>query len=60
MKVRNIKKAVKTFSDKEILTKYKSLSEISKEDLLSKLKTNINGLTDNDANNKLNEYGYWI
>lgn len=60
MKVRNIKKAVKTFSDKEILTKYKSLSEISKEDLLSKLKTNINGLTDNDANNKLNEYGYNI
>lgn len=60
MKVRNIKKAVKTFSDKEILTKYKSLSEISKEDLLSKLKTNINGLTDNDATNKLNEYGYNI
>ena len=60
MKVRNIKKAVKTFSDKEILTKYKSLSEISKEDLLSKLKTNINGLTDNDATNKLNEYGHNI
>ena len=60
MKVRNIKKAVKTFSDKEILTKYKSLSEISKEDLLSNLKTNINGLTDNDATNKLNEYGYNI
>ena len=60
MKVRNIKKAVKTFSDKEILTKYKSLSEISKEDLLSKLKTNINGLTDNEATNKLNEYGYNI
>lgn len=60
MKVRNIKKAVKTFSDKEILAKYKSLSEISKEDLLSKLKTNINGLTDNDATNKLNEYGYNI
>lgn len=60
MKVRNIKKAVKTFSDKEILTKYKLLSEISKEDLLSKLKTNINGLTDNDATNKLNEYGYNI
>ena len=60
MKVRNIKKAVKTFSDKEILTKYKSLSEISKEDLLSKLKTNINGLTDNEATNKLNEYGHNI
>ena len=60
MKVRNIKKAVKTFSDKEILTKYKSLSELSKEDLLSNLKTNINGLTDNDATNKLNEYGYNI
>ncbi len=60
MKVKNIKKAVKTFSDKEILTKYKSLSELSKEDLLSNLKTNINGLTDNDANNKLNEYGYNI
>ena len=60
MKVRNIKKAVKTFSDKEILTKYKLLSEISKEDLLSKLKTNINGLTDNDATNKVNEYGYNI
>lgn len=60
MKVRNIKKAVKTFSDKEILTKYKSLSEISKEDLLSKLKTNINGLTDNDATNKLNKYGHNI
>ena len=60
MKVRNIKKAVKTFSDKEILTKYKSLSEISKEDLLSKLKTNINGLTDNEATNKLNKYGHNI
>lgn len=60
MKVRNIKKAVKTFSDKEILTKYKSLSEISKEDLLSNLKTNINGLTDNEATNKLNEYGHNI
>ena len=60
MKVRNIKKAVKTFSDKEILTKYKLLSELSKEDLLSNLKTNINGLTDNDATNKLNEYGYNI
>ncbi len=60
MKVRNIKKAVKTFSDKEILTKYKSLSELSKEDLLSNLKTNINGLTDNDVTNKLNEYGYNI
>lgn len=60
MKVRNIKKAVKTFSDKEILTKYKLLSEISKEDLLSKLKTNINGLTDNEATNKLNEYGHNI
>lgn len=60
MKVRNIKKVVKTFSDKEILTKYKSLSELSKEDLLSNLKTNINGLTDNDATNKLNEYGYNI
>lgn len=60
MKVRNIKKVVKTFSDKEILTKYKSLSELSKEDLLSILKTNINGLTDNDATNKLNEYGYNI
>lgn len=60
MKVRNIKKAVKTFSDKEILTKYKLLSEISKEDLLSNLKTNINGLTDNEATNKLNEYGYNI
>ena len=60
MKVRNIKKAVKTFSDKEILTKYKSLSEISKEDLLSKLKTNINGLTDNEVTNKLNEYGHNI
>ena len=60
MKVRNIKKAVKTFSDKEILTKYKSLSEISKEDLLSKIKTNINGLTDNEATNKLNEYGHNI
>lgn len=60
MKVRNIKKDVKTFSDKEILAKYKSLSEISKEDLLSKLKTNINGLTDNDATNKLNEYGHNI
>ena len=60
MKVRNIKKAVKTFSDKEILTKYKSLSELSKEDLLSKLKTNINGLTDNEATNKLNEYGHNI
>ena len=60
MKVRNIKKAVKTFSDKEILTKYKSLSEISIEDLLSKLKTNINGLTDNEATNKLNKYGHNI
>ena len=60
MKVRNIKKAVKTFSDKEILTKYKLLSELSKEDLLSKLKTNINGLTDNEATNKLNEYGHNI
>lgn len=60
MKVRNIKKAVKTFSDKEILTKYKSLSEISKEDLLSNLKTNINGLTDNEATNKLNKYGHNI
>lgn len=60
MKVRNIKKAVKTFSDKEILTKYKLLSEISKEDLLSNLKTNINGLTDNEATNKLNEYGHNI
>ena len=60
MKVRNIKKAVKTFSDKEILTKYKSLSELSKEDLLSNLKTNINGLTDNDATNKLNKYGHNI
>ena len=60
MKVRNIKKAVKTFSDKEILTKYKLLSELSKEDLLSNLKTNINGLTDNEATNKLNEYGYNI
>lgn len=60
MKVRNIKKAVKTFSDKEILTKYKSLSEISKENLLSNLKTNINGLTDNEATNKLNEYGHNI
>lgn len=60
MKVRNIKKAVKTFSDKEILAKYKSLSEISKEDLLSKLKTNINGLTDNEATNKLNKYGHNI
>lgn len=60
MKVRNIKKAVKTFSDKEILTKYNSLSEISKEDLLSKLKTNINGLTDNEATNKLNKYGHNI
>lgn len=60
MKVRNIKKAVKTFSDKEILTKYKLLSEISKEDLLSKLKTNINGLTDNEATNKLNKYGHNI
>lgn len=60
MKVRNIKKAVKTFSDKEILTKYKSLSELPKEDLLSNLKTNINGLTDNDATNKLNKYGHNI
>ena len=60
MKVRNIKKAVKTFSDKEILTKYKLLSELSKEDLLSNLKTNINGLTDNEATNKLNEYGHNI
>ena len=60
MKVRNIKKAVKTFSDKEILTKYKLLSEISKEDLLSNLKTNINGLTDNEATNKLNKYGHNI
>ena len=60
MKVRNIKKAVKTFSDKEILTKYKSLSELSKEDLLSNLKTNINGLTDNEATNKLNKYGHNI
>ena len=60
MKVRNIKKAVKTFSDKEILTKYKLLSELSKEDLLSNLKTNINGLTDNDATNKLNKYGHNI
>ena len=60
MKVRNIKKAVKTFSDKEILTKYKFLSELSKEDLLSNLKTNINGLTDNDATNKLNKYGHNI
>ena len=60
MKVRNIKKAVKTFSDKEILTKYKLLSELSKEDLLSKLKTNINGLTDNEATNKLNKYGHNI
>lgn len=60
MKVRNIKKAVKTFSDKEILTKYKLLSELSKEDLLSNLKTNINGLTDNEATNKLNKYGHNI
>ncbi len=60
MRVRNIKKAVKTFSDKEILTKYKLLSELSKEDLLSNLKTNINGLTDNEATNKLNKYGHNI
>ena len=57
MKVKNIKKAVKNFSDEEILTEYTSLSELTEENLLKKLNTNINGLTDAEATNKLNKNG---
>ncbi len=58
MKVRNLKEAVKSFSDKEILTEYKSLSELTSHELLKKLNTNINGLTEEEATNRLNKYGY--
>ena len=57
MKIKNIKNNTETFSDKEILTEYQSLSKLSKEELLKKLNTNINGLTDIEANNRLNKYG---
>ena len=57
MKIKNIKKTTETFSDKKILTEYQSLSKLSKEELLKKLNTNINGLTDIEANNRLNKYG---
>ena len=57
MKVKNIKKVVKSFSDQSILTVYQSLSELSKEALLKKLNTTVNGLTDIEAINRLKKYG---
>ena len=60
MKVRNLKKAVKSFSDKEILTEYNSLSELTSDELLKKLNTSDTGLTEEEATNRLNKNGHNI
>ncbi len=57
MKIKALKKAVKNFSDKEILENYKNISNLSSEKLFSKFNTNINGLTDKEAIIKLNTQG---
>ena len=58
MKIKNIKKQVKTFSDKELLKTYEGFSNLSSEELLKKLKSNINGLTEEEAVNRLKRYGH--
>ena len=60
MKVRNLKKAVKSFSDKEILNEYNSLSELTSDELLKKLNTSDTGLTEEEATNRLNKNGHNI
>ena len=57
MKIKGLKKAVQTFSDKEILNEYQTLSSLSKEELFKKLNTKENGLTDKEAQIKINKFG---
>ena len=60
MKIKNIKKAVEKFSDQELLEEYQSLSKLSKEDLLEKLSTKMEGLTEKEAINRIHKNGYNI
>ena len=60
MKIRNMKKEVQSFSDKELLKDYQKLATLSHEELLKQLHTTIAGLTEEQASSHLNKYGHNI
>lgn len=56
-KLKNIKKQIKNFSEKELYEEYKNISSLTKEELLKKYNTKETGLTEEEAKQRLIKNG---
>jgi Mg2+-importing ATPase len=56
-KLRNVKKKVKKFSDKELFKEYQTLLNLTNEELLKKLETKDSGLNSESAEKRIKKYG---
>ena len=57
IKLKNIKKNIKTFSEKELYQEYKTLTNLSPEELLKHFNTKETGLTEEEAKRRLIKNG---